>query len=361
MKKILAFVMCLIILASAGCSVQSPVQTDAPIDATADPNLQSTVPPTTQVLETEPPVTDPPAPETVPAIALADHVVVIGGLLGRGATVDVVGAYDENYYVVKTEVSYGLVEKVLIRMDGEPAYETWTGYAYGGAKLYDNYYMVGTNPEELALNTKVQVLECFEDICQVQVGETLGYMLLSQLSRSYISYAPSNKDGGDIALEFHGDLNLLSSFVPQEGEVTGTGTVLVSNAQLILGWFDQDDTLAVVADSGFAPSMDGFLVAYQDGLWGYVPCALVRMEDEEAYAQWSGFARSNAAFYDNYYMAGEPSRTLATNTEIQILADLGESYVVEVEGVLGYMSKDQISTTRIVYQAPEPEWSGNHK
>jgi len=357
MKRILAFVLCLMLLLAAGCKSDTPVQTAAPTDApTVPPTTQPTVPPTTAPVVTEPPVTEPPAPSSLPGIALTNHVVVIQAFLERGSVIDIVGEFDENYYVVKTETGYGLIEKQIVRLDGQEAYAAWTGYAHGGARFFAGYHLPKDGVRNLNMNTNVKVLELFEDICLVQMGQEYGYMLRSEISTTPIVYTPS-QDGGDISLSVQGGVSMLSNFVPTEGEVAGTATVLVEDAELLAGWYDLGDSIDLVTDIDFAKTREGYLIAYHDGLWGYVMANLVAYETDEPFAQWTGFAKAGVAFYDNYYLAGEPSQKLAVNTEVAVLADLGNCFLVSVGGNLGYMVQDNVSTSRVVVNSQADEWS----
>ena len=181
-------------------------------------------------------------------------------------------------------------------------------------------------------------------------------MLRSEISTAPIVYIPS-EDGGDISLSVQGGVNLLSNFVPSEGEATGTATVLVDDAELLAGWYDLGDPINLVTDTEFAVAREGYLVAYQDGLWGYVRENLVAYETDEPFVQWTGFAKGGVSFYDNYYLAGEPAQKLSVNTEVVVLADLGNCYLVSAAGNLGYMAQDSVSTTRIVVSGGGDEYT----
>ena len=349
MKRIIAILLCLSMLL-AGCGKKTEEPTAAPV-ATAPATTQAP----TEEVPTEPAETEPPAPETVAGMALADRSYVVLKMLERGETVDIVGEYDEEFYIVQTQEGYGLMEKRLVRPEGEAEYETWTGYATYNALVYDNYHLLPGNEQKLNLNTQVQLLDSLGDCLVVQLEDSVGYMLESQVSRYYIQSAPAGggntggADGGDISLGYYGGFYGLSSFIPQEGEVTCAGTVLASDAEVILGWFDREDAMAIVTQEGYAEAKEGWVIVYNDGKCGYVRENLVLQDGQEAYAQWDGFAQYQAAVYDNYYLRGEPTSKLTANANVKVLCDLGNCYMISVDDAIGYAAKDQISATYIVY------------
>lgn len=353
MKKLIAILLCLALLL-AGCDMAAILGKDPGAAESMPPTEANTDPtePDTPTDPTEPEATEPPAPETVPATALADRTAVILMTVDRDTVVELAGEYGEAHYLVKTEQGYGLIEKALVRPDGAEAYASWDGYAYSGAKLYDNYHLLSGNVQDLNMNTQIHVLDAYGDNCLVQVGDATGYMRLSTISRTMITYKPSGgADGGDISLSHQSGatLTLLSDFAPQSGDITGNATVLVDGAEIVLGWYDRDETVDIIAEAGFLEEKEGFCGVYVDGFCGYVRQNLVAQEGAEPYAAWDGFARSNAPFYSNYYLSGEPLRQLPTNTEIHVICDLGSSCLVQVGEETGYMDLSQISQTRITY------------
>lgn len=352
MKRLLALMLCFAMLL-AGCSrntagstgeTQAAETTGEPIETTA---------------VAEPTETEPPVPDTIPAAALADHTVVVLATVDRDAVVEVVGAFDEDHYVVKMEDGYGLVEKRLVRMADAEAYEQWDGYARYRAKLYNNYHLRSEGAQDLRMNTKLRVLDSLGDCCLVQTEETVGYMLESEISRNYIQSSSGGSssgggsgggaDGGDISFSYRGGITFLSAFAPQSGEVSGTATVLAGETEILLGWYDRGETMYLVNEPGFAEEKEGYDTVYLDGLYGYVRSSLIAREGAEAYAQWDGYAYYHAGVYDNYYLAGEPTSQLSTNTVVHVLCDLGECYLVSVGEETGYMNKEEISQNRVVY------------
>ena len=350
MKKYIIVLLALALLFCAGCEKEEPVETEAPTTAPTE----TTVPPTTE--ETIP------VPELSMGSALVDETPAILDTLMRDDVVDVVGEYDEDHYVIKTDLGYGLVKKELLRLESDAAYEVWTGYAYWNAEVYDNLYLTGEPSQKLRTNTKVEVLDDIGYCYVVRVEETVGFMNPSRLAKWPISSGGSGDsggsggsgggggstgaDGGDISLQFNGGIVLLAA-IEQKGDVTGQATVLADGTEVILGYFDRGEEIPMVAEEGFAEKWEGYVTVYLDGLYAYVPQSLVVTEDAAAYEAWDGYSRWNGVVYDNFHLLGDPIDKLYTNVKVHVIAELDNCYVVEANEVTGYMSKDVVSKTRI--------------
>ena len=365
MKRITLVLLCLVLLLTAGCAKQEPVAT-----------TEATTQPTTAPTETTAPPTEP-LPQTEEATILADHVPAILSILSRGDTVDVVGKYDEEHYVIKMEQGYGLVEKNLLTMPDDESYEAWTGYSRWNRNVYDNYRLSGTPIQVLKTNTKIEVLDDLGGCCVVKVEDVTGFMKQEDISKGPIRQQSSSggdsgsgggsggggssgggggQDGGDISLCFDGGIVLLSA-ITQEGSVTGQATVRADGTEVVLGYFDQEETAQVVVESGFAEDWEGYATVMMDDLYAHVPETLIQRKGEEAYAQWDGFAKYNTMFYDNFYLQGEGKR-LNTNTAIHVVADLDTCYLVTVDESFGYVSKTMVSEKRIVSKKAPVESGG---
>lgn len=340
MKKVLIFLLIAVMLLATGCETKTPEATvESSVPETTVPVTEVTTVPTTEA-PTEP------VPTCVNAEVQVSNAPAILTLLNRGTMVDVVGEYDEDHYVVKTDAGYGLIEKQLLRFSGEDAYAVWTGYAHGSASVYGHYQLTGEPVRSLNLNTKVEVLDELKYCYVVKVGEVSGYMAKAQVSKYYIQYSGGgggSADGGDITLGFGGIVTL--SNVQQVGEVTGTAEVLADGTQVILGYFDRGDLAPVVTEEGFAPGWDGYYTLYLDGLYAYLPQNLALLEGETPYEQWDGFAGYSAAVYESYLVQGE-KKDVAVNTSVTVLWDGGDFYVVSVKDAVGYMAKSQVGTNR---------------
>lgn len=343
MKRVFLFLLIAVMLLAAGCKKTEQEATTTTMPETTvwvtDATTEATTEATTQA-PTEP------HPACANAEVQADHAPAILMLLNRGDTADVVGEYDDDHYVVKTEAGYGLIEKQLLRLSDNPAYEVWTGYAHSGAPVYGHYQLTGKPVKSLNLNTKVEILDELKYCYVVKTGEVSGFMAKAQVSKSYIQYSGGgggSADGGDITLGFGGIVTL--SNVEQSGEVTGTAEVLADGTQVILGYFHRGDLTPVVVEEGFAPDWDGYYTLYLDGFYAYLPQNLALPEGGTPYEQWEGFAGYSGAVYDNYLIQGEKSN-VNVNTSVTVLWDGGDFYVVSVKDTVGYMAKNQVGRNR---------------
>lgn len=79
---------------------------------------------------------------------------------------------------------------------------------------------------------------------------------------------------------------------------------------------------------------------------GYIEKRLAALVGEETEPS-TVYAKSKAEFYTGYLLRGEPEQILKTNTELLLLADLGDCCLVELDGVLGYVPSDMLSENRI--------------
>ena len=356
MKKLMIFLLAMILLLTAGCDgPQNPtvstttVETTIPV--TEAPTEPPTVPPTTVPPTTVPETTAPPVPETVSGTALADHTVYVMTVLARDTQVEIVGEYNEEYLIVKLEQGYGLIAKLLVHMEGTDAYKQWQGYAKSNAKFYDNYHLIPGNETKQKKNTKIQVLEDLGESLLVQIGEAVGYMRAEEISKTKIKSSSGSgnsggNDGGDISLD-NQEVIFLSTVVPQEGEVSGKATVLADNAEVIYGWFDRDEKFDIITEPGFLEEKEGWHGVYLNGLYGYIRKNLVAQEGAESFRQWQGYAKKNAPLFDNYYLSGKQLKKLSVNTKVQVICDLQWCYLVQIGEDFGYIAKDRVSETKI--------------
>ena len=356
MKKFWILLMACLLILTAGCNKKA--ETAEPTAETTEATVETTLPPET----TEETV---PVPQTTCGTARVENTPALLATRMRGDVVDVVGEYDDSHYVIKTDEGYGLVRKEMLRMEGEEAYETWTGYAYWHAEFYTDLSLGGEPAQKLATNTKVEVLDDLGYCYVVKVDDAVGFIKPNRISKWRFSSGSSSddeggggsgggggggsaggQDGGDISLSYHGGIQLLAA-IEQTGEVTGKATVLADGTEIILGYFKRGEELPIVTEEGFAESKEGFYTIYLDGLYAWVKEPLVRMDaDEETFEEWDGYSRWHAEVYDNFLLIGTPTDKLNTNTKIRIVDELENCYMVEIEEVTGFMAKDSLSKWR---------------
>lgn len=80
---------------------------------------------------------------------------------------------------------------------------------------------------------------------------------------------------------------------------------------------------------------------------GSLAKVLLRFDSEESYEAWQAYAKYNTQVFAGYTLVGEPLATLKTNTQMTVLDDLGECYLVQTEDLTGYIAKTQASKWRI--------------
>lgn len=343
MKRFWILLLTLAVLLCAGCHEQ--VEETQPTETQPIQTEPSTQPTET---EPEPTETEPPVPETVEITVKADGVPVLLLTLNRDDKVELVGEFDEEHCIVKVQDQYGLVEKSLLRTADQAPYQAWTGYAFGGAAVYDNLRLRGEAKCTLNMNQTVEVLEDLGFCYLVRFQEELGFMRPGDLSKSYIQYSSGNgggADGGDIELQAP-SIGLLAA-IPQEGAVIGEATVLADGTELVLCYLNWGEAVQMVTEEGFAEPREGCVTVCMNDLFAYVPVEFIRQAGEEAFAAWDGYTDYSAALYDNFYLLGDAVSKPAVNTEVRVVEELEDCYLVQLGDVTGYMAKDKVSVNKV--------------
>ena len=215
--------------------------------------------------------------------------------------------------------------------------------------MYPGYLLRGEGTA-LNMNTRFRVLDDLGEVLVVQLEETVGYMAKDMVSNTYIKPATGggSADGGDIVLGYRGGVTNLSTFVPQEGEISGKAEVLADGTEIVLGWFDREEEVQIVVEEGFAENWEGFRTVYLKGFYGYIRESFLLEEGAEGYAQWTGYAKYGAKLFANHTLMGE-STALNSNETVTVLWDLGDCCLVARGETIGYVAKDMLSTSPIVY------------
>ena len=275
MKKAIVFLLAMTLLLAAGCGKQQPEPTEAIPEATVPATEAPTETPTEA--PTEAPTE--PQPVCTNATVQIDKAPAVMSILNRGDLVDVVGEYEEKYYVVMVNNVYGFIEKQLLRMETEEAYEPWNGYAGYKAAFYSNYQLQGEPVQTMKLNTKVQVLDELDSCYVVQVEDVVGYIAKSSVNKYRITGGGSSGGGGGSSSsgssgggQDGGDITLRYGFVTlstAQTAVTGRAQVLADGAQFVLALYNIGDAVSVVTEEGFAPTWEGYHTVYAEGIYAY--------------------------------------------------------------------------------------------
>lgn len=123
---------------------------------------------------------------------------------------------------------------------------------------------------------------------------------------------------------------------------TVEGTIQGIHIPAILSFPQRGDTVQV---TGY-PDEATATVTVGDAQ-GSLAKVLLRFDSEESYEAWQAYAKYNTQVFDGYTLVGEPLATLKTNTQMTVLDDLGECYLVQTEDLTGYIAKTQASKWRI--------------
>lgn len=338
MKRILTITLAVLLLLTMASCGNQPVEPSTP-----------TQPTTTPEIPTEP--APPPEPEWEPGISRATYGEALYVYLDKGAEVNVIGQF-KDYFIISGEDADLVVEKRFIRLDSEDPFESWDGYARKGTLVFDSVYMREEAIAELSVNTKVTVLEGKGDwLCnghwlyiQWEGGE--GYVEAEQISDRKISGGRGNGGGSGPADGTDVDIGGLSAYFGpemEEGFEGGKGLVLAEEIEAYLCLLLRDQEAKVTEYT------EEICVIYLgDGFYATVPRWLLRLEGDEEYEAWNGYISGTKVVFEEYQMRNE-LMTLKTNHEVVVLDELPDCYVIEVDGVIGYVELDGVSETRITY------------
>lgn len=360
MKRLILALVVMAMILSVGCG--AAVET---VEAENTPEPVDIAPVETATPSPAPtPVPTPtPEPPSEPGTVLINGTGVLFAKLDRGTTVSVLDELGD-YYVIELDGEKCYIEKWLVRMDMTEQPEEKKGYARSNAKVFETAYCEGEALASLKRNTVVQVVDSFGDVVFIEWddGQQSGYAKSSDISNKKISTSSSKSDsgssssggssgpadGGDIVLGFRpAAYGMMLNPVLMEGTeaeepvfTPGVGMVLSKLTEVYIHLTERDDVVKVT-------SIDGDICTILvDGLFGTMPKRYIRMEGEEPYAAWDGYARSNAPFYTSHRMLDEPQK-LKRNTVVRVLEDLGDYYLVEVDGELGFMNLEKVSEKKV--------------
>lgn len=201
------------------------------------------------------------------------------------------------------------------------------------------------------------------DWLYIEWEEGEGYVRVDQISLWRITHGGGTTGGGGggsapadgtdvsvdslVATDFQGGIVLLGEYYGPEMEEdkefeAGKGVVIAHDIEAYIYLLSRDAEAKVIGyDEEFCTIYLG------EDLTAKMPRWLLRLEGDEEYESWTGYAVSNAVVYEEYQMRNE-MKTLTVNTEVLVLDKLPDCYVVMVDDEIGYMEFDAVSETEIV-------------
>lgn len=353
MKKIIIFMLILSLVMLCACSKgrDVPAVAEAPAAAAeAQPAAAATAPEQPETEEAEA------LPETEKARVKTFSLTAVLEWLNRGDQVEIIGEAKEgyeDYVIVRSGESYGLVEKQFLRFEGEEDYKERKGYIQGSTKLYTGWFRNDTETVNVGLNTEIKIIDEFEG-CYLVEYKGMEYIVSSEMVAS-APYAPSSgsgsssgssKDGGEISMP------QLALFIDQRGSPKGTATVRLDGTPLIIGIFDRGEELEVIGTEGDLCRLLVF------GHQAETEARFVCFDGEAAFEEFTKYTLSGAKLYSNPWLAGRGQK-LQMNTELKVLEDLGDCYMVSGGELQGYITKEDLTDQRSYYSGGSDSGSGS--
>ena len=129
------------------------------------------------------------------ATVLADKTEGYICLLVRDDEVKVT-SYDDNTVTIwMGEEQYAEIPRFLVKLEGDTAYESWTGYSRWNGIIYEDYQM-DTEKVTLSTNKHVTVLDEVNGCYVVEYEGHIGYMKPDKVSNALIVSEPENGNSG---------------------------------------------------------------------------------------------------------------------------------------------------------------------
>lgn len=345
MKRILsALLMLALLLSLAACAASEqptpPATTVAPTQPSAEAPTEAATQPSTEPEPTE--------PASEPGTLRATYGELVYKTFPQGTEVTVVGEFLD-YYVITGEDADLLLDKCFVRLATEEAFAEKPGFAKWNAPVYDNPYLTGEPIKTLGSNFKVTVSEGKDGWLYITWDGGSGYAAPDQIRDRPASGGGGGGGGGDGSDVPMGSLSYREPGISLLGTYSGPeftpmeetkAVTLIPEAKGYLAILNRDDTVKVVEAGEESCSI------YYSGFYVTAPRWLVRLEGDEAYESWTGYTRYGSLLYSEYRMRNQ-LRQCGTNTQVKVIDELPGCYVVEIDGVVGYMKLDQVSKTRI--------------
>ena len=312
MKKFFAVLLSVLTIFLCACGTGSPeVPVSSPVPA----------------VETEESV---PEPKIMEAEVIGVEAPAVLAYLDRGDEIGLMGECQENgnYYIVKSAKGFGLVSKNFVRLADEADYESWTGQAADGAKLYSDYYRTDDSPVKLEKGTELKVIDAIDDAYVVEYDSKVGIVPMDKVSGGN-TVSTGSTSSENSTLPEH------SSVVVEqkESEITGKAVIRADHTPLLGALFSRGEQVSVKSHDEETAKL--CILDFE----AETEMRYLRFAEDAEYESWICFAEVDTEVYSNPYLVGEISMTPDVNTQCTVLADMGNCYFVKVDERLGYMDK----------------------
>ena len=144
-------------------------------------------------------------------------------------------------------------------------------------------------------------------------------------------------------VEGYADARCLTVF-----KVSGAAKVSAERVEIFAEKLKQGDTVEIIERG------DDVTKVKANDVEGKIDTRFLRFADEEEFESVTVYTAPDTKLYDNPYLRGSAT-WLKKNTELTVLADLGDVYYVKGDSVEGYISKDSGLDTEVDYTlVPNP-------
>ena len=298
---------------------------------------------------------------------------------------------DENFYYFDNNGLILAVEKEYVRTENDEPFEEYTGYAYSGAEVFSDYEL-NDKIADLYKNDEIKVIDKIGKVLLVNYEGEVRYMYQSDVSESYIVtyyrapvveepvYTPSYSGGGGSSsgggsgsggggggttpdpTPSSGDAQEISisdlafvitedktEFVPNDSFVEIKGQILLDNTKAYITYFSRSEDVRVLNVD------DEYAYVLISGFVGKIEREYLRLESDEEYDAWDGYAYSGAEVFYDFELTDEMD-WFYKNDDVHVIDKVEDVYVVELkDGSFGYMSVDDVSETYLPTYRPAPE------
>ena len=237
--------------------------------------------------------------------------------------------------VVRGEAVAYMLKRDLSTKPVEAKAESYAAYVKtAGAKVYQLFSKTSTVLAELPVNFEVTVLAANGDWAQVQSGAKVGYMLLSDLSKTKVEVQPTPTPVPTATPV----PEAVPAFVKSEGAKVYASPNASANVLATLSVNDQVGVRAV---------QDGWAQVVNASAVGYMLASDLSASKVEVVAVPAFIKSEGAKVYESPSTSASVLATLSINAEVSVTGANGDWCRVQNGSAVGYMLASDLSQTKI--------------